>query len=108
VSVGAPGARDPLVAPVPYHLDPCAFRNGPRERPVTVRDGLPALLADATGALRAPRTGYDGAGAVRSRWSSSRAITLGPGSARGVRRVRGAVCGRGGPRLPGHGAAARA
>ncbi|MGW5617073.1 alpha/beta hydrolase [Streptomyces sp. NPDC003877] len=61
---------------MPFHLDPCAFWNGPRERPVTVRDGLPALLADATGALRAPRTGYDGAGAVRSRWSSSRAITL--------------------------------
>lgn len=61
---------------MPFHLDPCAFRNGPRQRPVTVRDGLPALLADATGSLRAPRTGYDGAGAVRSRWSSSRAITL--------------------------------
>ncbi|MFE0472828.1 alpha/beta hydrolase [Streptomyces sp. NPDC058947] len=82
-------ARDPLFAPVTQNIGPCAFWDGPRERPTTVHADLPALLVNATGD---PRTGYDGARAVRSRWSSSRLITLRGADQHAVYGVYGVPC----------------
>ncbi|MDQ1021638.1 pimeloyl-ACP methyl ester carboxylesterase [Streptomyces afghaniensis] len=82
-------AQDPLFAPVTNNLNPCAFWDRPRERPTMIRDDLPALLVNATGD---PRTGYDGARAVRGMWPSSRLITLTGADQHAVYGVYGVPC----------------
>ncbi|MDT0386784.1 alpha/beta hydrolase [Streptomyces dubilierae] len=82
-------ALDPLFAPVTHNINPCAFWDRPREHPTPVRADLPALLVNATGD---PRTGYDGARAVRARWSSSRLVTLRGADQHAVYGVYGVPC----------------
>ncbi|MET9760521.1 alpha/beta hydrolase [Streptomyces sp. NPDC006372] len=81
--------QDPLFAPVTDNLNPCTYWDRPRERPTTVRDDLPALLVNATGD---PRTYYNGATTVRSRWPSSRLVTLRGADQHGVYGVFGSAC----------------
>ncbi|EFL30183.1 TAP domain-containing protein [Streptomyces viridochromogenes DSM 40736] len=81
--------KDPLFAPVTDNVNPCAYWDRPRERPTTVRGDLPALLVNATGD---PRTYYEGATAVRSRWPSSRLVTLRGADQHGVYGIFGSTC----------------
>ncbi|WP_432119771.1 alpha/beta hydrolase [Streptomyces sp. bgisy032] len=80
---------DPLLGPVAQNLNPCAYWDGPRERPARIRGDLAALLVNATGD---PRTPYDGAEAVRARWPSSRLVTLDGADQHGVYGVHDSVC----------------
>ncbi|MCW5253634.1 alpha/beta hydrolase [Streptomyces sp. SHP 1-2] len=82
-------AEDPRFGPVTQNINACAFWDPPRERPVTVRGDLPALLVNATGD---PRTDYEGARLVRDAWPSSRLVTLRGADQHAVFGVHGDDC----------------
>ncbi|MFF4160650.1 alpha/beta fold hydrolase [Streptomyces sp. NPDC001678] len=65
--------RHPLFGPLLNNTTPCAFWAPPRERPTVIGGDTAALMVNATGDPRVP---YDEAQAMRTRWPSSRMITV--------------------------------
>ncbi|PRY39714.1 alpha/beta hydrolase [Umezawaea tangerina] len=81
---------NPLFGPLGNNITPCAFwPNPPRERPVRVRNGTPALVVQAAGEVNAV---LEMGQAMHRALSGSRMITLEGARDHGVYLFRGSDC----------------
>ncbi|WP_165949588.1 alpha/beta hydrolase [Micromonospora sp. KC207] len=83
-------AEAPLFGPLGSNITPCAFwPNPPRERPIRIRNGVPALVVQAAGDVSAIlKMGQ----AMHRALGGSRMITLAGARDHGVYLFRGSGC----------------
>jgi len=83
-------AEAPLFGPLGGNITPCAFWPNPsRERPIRIRNGVPALVVQAAGEVNAI---LEMGEAMHRALSGSRMITLAGARDHGVYLFRGSSC----------------
>ena len=88
--IEAARAEAPLFGPLGSNITPCAFwPNPPRERPIRIRNGVPALVVQAAGEVNAI---LEMGQAMHRALSGSRMITLDGARDHGVYLFRGSIC----------------